>query len=239
MMLRTKKNVKFAITIVGSVNNYIKESLKSSPERLLYNKITVFVKDPLPEDIDLDYVLSSIEKKVPEHLVYGIDMAYVGQFEEFEDRQTNAAYKDGALYITNEQSDEDDMIDDIVHEMSHACEESYYSLIYSDGKIQNEFAGKRKKLFEILKAEEYKVDIEDFLNIDFSKEFDEFLYQEVGYDKLTFFTMGLFVSPYGATSYREYFANGFEHYFLTNPQYVEVVSPAVYEKVDGLVFMEI
>jgi hypothetical protein len=114
--------------------------------------------------------------------------------------------------------------------MSHACEESYYSLIYSDGKIQNEFVGKRKRLFEILKAEEYKVDIEDFLNIEYSKEFDEFLYQEVGYDKLTFFTMGLFVSPYGATSYREYFANGFEHYFLTDPQYVKVVSPAVYEK---------
>jgi hypothetical protein len=224
---------------VESVNNYIKESLKTSSEKLLFNKIVVFIKDPLPEDIDLDYVLSSIEKKIPEHLVYGIDMVYVGYFEEFKERQVNAAYKDGALYITNEQSDEDDMIDDIVHEMSHACEESYYSLIYSDGKIQNEFVGKRKRLFEILKVEEYKVDIEDFLNIDYSKEFDEFLYQEVGYDKLTFFTMGLFVSPYGATSYREYFANGFEHYFLTDPQYVKVVSPAVHDKVDGLVFMEI
>ena len=221
------------------MNNYIKESLNSSPERLLYNKIRVFVKDPLPKSIGLDYVLTSIEKRIPEHLVYGIDMVYIGQFEEFEDRQTNAAYKDGALYITNEQSDEADMIDDIVHEMSHACEESYYSLIYSDGKIQNEFGGKRKRLFETLKAEEYKVDIEDFLNIDYSKEFDTFLYQEVGYDKLTFFTMGLFVSPYGATSYREYFANGFEHYFLDDFQHVKVVSPAVYEKIDGLVFMEI
>ena len=193
----------------------------------------------MPKDIKLDHVLSSIEKRVPEHLAYGIDMVYVGDFEEFKERNVNAAYKDGALYVSNEQTDEEDMIDDIVHEMSHACEESYYSLIYSDSKIQNEFAGKRKRLFETLKAEEYKVDIEDFLNIDYSKEFDEFLYQEVGYDKLTFFTMGLFVSPYGATSYLEYFANGFEHYFLNDPQYVKVVSPAVYEKIDGLVFMEI
>ena len=221
------------------MSSYIKESLKSSSERLFYNKIAVFIKDPLPKEIDLDHVLSSIQKRVPEHLSYSIDMMYIGDFEEFKERSINAAYKDGALYITNEQSDEDDMIDDIVHEMSHACEESYYSLIYSDGSIQAEFAGKRKRLFEILKAEEYKVDIEDFLNIDYSKEFDEFLYQEVGYDKLTFFTMGLFVSPYGATSYREYFANGFEHYFLTDPQYVEVISPAVYDKIDGLVFMEI
>ena len=79
----------------------------------------------------------------------------------------------------------------------------------------------------------------DFLNIDYSKEFDEFLYREVGYDKLTFFTMGLFVSPYGATSYREYFANAFEHYFLTDPQYVKIISPAAYDKIDGLVFMDI
>ncbi len=235
--LRATTSVK--IVTVGSVNNYIEESLRTSPERTLFNKITVFVKDPLPEDVDIDYVLSSIEKKVPEHLVYGIDMVYVGQFEEFEKRETNAAYKDGALYITNDQSDEDDMIDDIVHEMAHACEETYFSLIYSDGTIQDEFIGKRKRLYEILKVEGYDVSLDDFLNTDYSEKFDSFLYREVGYDKLTFFTMGLFVSPYGATSYREYFANAFEHYFLTDPQYVKIISPAVYDKIDGLIFMEI
>ena len=224
---------------VGSVNNYIEESLRNSPEKLFFNKATVFVKDPLPENVNIDRVLSLIEKRVPEHLAYGIDMVYIGQFQEFDDRDVNAVYKDGAIYVTNEQSDEKDMIDDIIHEIAHACEDTYHSLIYADDKIQNEFVGKRRKLFEILKTEGYKVSLEDFLNTEYSREFDEFLYQEVGYDKLTFFTMGLFVSPYGATSYREYFANGFEHYFLNEPQYVKVVSPAVYEKIDGLVFMEI
>ena len=224
---------------VGSVNNYIEESLRNSPEKLFFNKATVFVKDPLPENVNIDRVLSLIEKRVPEHLAFGIDMVYIGQFQEFDDRDVNAVYKDGAIYVTNEQSDEKDMIDDIIHEIAHACEDTYHSLIYADDKIQNEFVGKRRKLFEILKTEGYKVSLEDFLNTEYSREFDEFLYQEVGYDKLTFFTMGLFVSPYGATSYREYFANGFEHYFLNEPQYVKVVSPAVYEKVDGLVFMEI
>jgi hypothetical protein len=224
---------------VGNVNNYIRENIDTFSEKLLFNKIVVFVKDPLPEGIKLDYILSSIEKKVPEHLTYGIDMIYIGDFEEFHERDTNAAYKDGALYVTNSQSDEDDMIDDIVHEMAHACEESYYSLIYSDRKIHDEFIGKRKKLFDILKQEGYNITLKDFLNIEYSREFDEFLYKEVGYDKLTFFTMGLFVSPYGTTSYREYFANGFEHYFLNDPQYVKIVSPSVYDKIDGLVFMEL
>ena len=81
--------------------------------------------------------------------------------------------------------------------------------------------------------------LDDFVNTEYSEDFDQLLYKEVGYDRLTFFTMGLFVSPYGATSYREYFANGFENYFLNDPQYVKVVSPAVYDKIDGLVFMEV
>ena len=171
--------MKYVLANVERVNSYIKESLRTSVERTLFNKITVFIKDPLPEDVDLDIVLSSIEKTIPEHLIYGIDMIYIGQFEEFEDRDVNAMYKDGALYITNKQSDEADMIDDIVHEMSHACEETYHSLIYADGKIQNEFIGKRKRLYEILKAEEYKVSLEDFLNTEYSKDLDVFLYQEV------------------------------------------------------------
>ena len=235
--LRAIKNVK--IVTVGSVNNYIKETLRTSSERLLYNKITVFVKASLPDDVNLDFVLSSIEEKVPEHMSYGVDMVYIGDFEEFRERDVNAAYRDGAIYVTNHQSDEDDMIDDIVHEIAHASEESYYSLIYSDRQIHDEFIGKRRKLFDILKQEGYNITLEDFLNIEYSREFDEFLYKEVGYDKLTFFTMGLFASPYGATSYREYFANSFEHYFLNEPQYVKIISPAVYDKIDGLVYMEV
>ena len=74
---------------------------------------------------------------------------------------------------------------------------------------------------------------------EYNQKFDEFLADVVGYPTLLTLTMGLFVSPYGATSYREYFANGFEHYFLEYPEYIKSTSPAVYEKVDGLVFMEI
>ena len=200
----------------------------------------VYFKDSLDNDeIDVERVIAKIEGMLPEHLLSELEMIIVGWFDEFEDRNINAFYKDGALHVSNIQDDENDMIDDIVHEMAHACEETYSSLIYSDGMIQDEFIGKRKRLYEILKVEGYEVSLEDFLNTEYSEKFDLFLYEDVGYDKLTFFTMGLFVSPYGATSYREYFANGFEHYFLTDPQYVKVISPAVYDKIDGLVFMEI
>jgi hypothetical protein len=224
---------------VNKVNEYLTESLKNSKEKMLANKVPVIIKDKLPGDIDLQFILDVVEKKIPEHFLYGIDIVYVGDFEEFKDREINALYQDGALYITNKQSNNEDMIDDIFHEIAHACEESYFSLIYSDGKIQDEFLTKRKKLFDILSQEGYNVSMGDFLNIDYTEEFDEFLHKEIGYDRLTFLTMGLFVSPYGATSWREYFANGFEHYFLEYPGYIKNTSPAVYEKIDGLAFMQI
>jgi len=220
------------------MDNYIRESLEEGVEKLLFRRIVVYIKDPLPEDFDLDYVLSEVQKAVPEHLTYGVDSIFVGQFDDIEDRELDALYQDGAIYTTNKQQSEDDMIDDIVHELSHANEETYAALIYADGKIENEFLGKRKKLLDILKAEGYNVSIDTFMNTEYSKDFDMFLYKEVGYEKLTMFTMGLFVSPYGATSLREYFANGFEHYFLHDLNYVKIISPAVYEKVDGITFME-
>ena len=89
-----------------------------------------------------------------------------------------------------------------------------------------------------MKAEGYGISEEYFNELDYNKKFDEFLYKDVGYDKLTYMTMGLFASPYGATSLREYFANWFEHYILKDPGYLSKISPKLYEKIENLVFKE-
>jgi len=41
-------------------------------------------------------------------------------------------------------------------------------------------------------------------------------------------TMGLFASPYGATSLKEYFANGFEKFYLGETRLVKATSPVLY-----------
>jgi hypothetical protein len=73
---------------------------------------------------------------------------------------------------------------------------------------------------------------------EYNKKFDDFLANEVGYPTLLSLTMGLFVSPYGATSIQEYFANGFEKYFLEGPRQVRTISPVLYEKIDTVVHDE-
>ena len=220
------------------MNNYIENTLKESKQKTLINNIYTYVKDPLPEGFDLDHVLDFIKKTIPEHLVYGLETIFIGQFEELAERDLDSVYKDGTIYVTNKQLDEDGMIEDVVHELAHLVEERLGEHVYTDRMIINEFLGKRNRLYEILKAEKYNVAIEDFYELEYNKEFDEFLYQEVGYEKLTYMTMGLFVSPYGATSLREYFADGFDFYFLKDPGYLAKISPKLYKKIENLVFKE-
>ena len=75
----------------------------------------------------------------------------------------------------------------------------------------------------------------DFLNPDYSREFDEFLYKKVGYPLLRTITQGLFYSPYAATSLREYFANGFENLHIKKDyNYLQIMSPVLYYKIENL-----
>jgi hypothetical protein len=214
----------------------IKKDNLMKKEHFFYDgKIKVFIKDPLPENIDLSQVLEKIEKLVPYSLIHTVDIVYIGYFDDMIDRDINAKYEDGAIYLTNMQQDVDDMVDDIVHEMAHAVEEQYGRDLYGDDNIELEFIGKRSKLERIMKHQKIDITRQDFMNIDYSSEFDSFLYQEVGYPLLRSLTVNLFVSPYGATSLKEYFANGFEAYFLGNRKTLLNLSPHIYMKITDLI----
>ena len=55
------------------------------------------------------------------------------------------------------------------------------------------------------------------------------------YPILGMYTSNLFYSPYAATSLREYFANGFEAFFMGEDiQRLKKVSPILYNKITGL-----
>ena len=78
-----------------------------------------------------------------------------------------------------------------------------------------------------------------FLNTDFDLEFDEFLYKTVGYPTLRLVTTNLFYSPYGSTSLREYFANGFEAFFMKEDiNLLKKISPILYGKIIELLKLE-
>ena len=206
------------------------EAKKELGEYILFGSIQVYTIKPLPDNVNLGSVLQTIEEKVPKVFFHNVDSIYIGQFKEFEERHVNAFYSDRAIFVTNHQDNSEDLLDDIVHETAHAVERMFPAYIY-DHYLEHEFLSKREKLFRRLKAEDWDVKIGPFLEAEHSQEFDQFLYMNIGYPLLTSLTSDLFNSPYAITSLQEYWANGFEHYFIGDSQRIKNISPTLYKKI--------
>ena len=216
---------------IGYVKKTSERHLNERREFSLFNKTTIFIKDFLPKEVNITKVVKEIEKKLPAHLAYDLDAIYIGQFPELNTREVESVYMNGAIFISNNQNSVEEMCSSIVHEVAHGVEDRYGEDIYGDSEVVSEFISKRKKLASLLKEQGINCNVKLFLTIDFNQQFDDFLYKEVGYDLLNRLSAGLFISPYAATSIREYFANGFECYFCKEPEYLEKVSPKLYSKI--------
>ena len=209
-------------------------------EFVMSESVQVYVKDKISNGVEIKSVLDIINSYVPSHLLREVDTIYVGLFNDFEEKETSAAFKDGAIYVSSEQESEQDLVDDLVHEVAHSLEAPYGYLIYGDDKLKNEFLSKREKLYEVLKSEGLSPPESLFLDFEYDSTVDDYLYKEVGYDRLNFIvaSYGLFTSAYSATSLREYFANGFEYYFLDNPKELADICPVLYKKIEELHYYE-
>ena len=193
--------------------------------------LQVYFKDQLLNNVDIESVVSRVEATLPDHLRSEVDMIVVGHFDEFEERSINAFYDSGAVYVSNIQHDEEDLYDDLVHEISHSLEGPFGYEIYGDEEIKNEFILKREHLYNILWKSGFKAPRTFFNNLEYDKEFDEFLYQDIGYGKLSTLVRGLFINPYAATSLREYFATAFTDFYLhSDHSSLQQVSPKLYKK---------
>ena len=134
-----------------------KKQLKERKMYSIFGSVHVFLKDELPDDINLPVILKKIELLIPEHFINNLDSIYIGYFKEFDERDINAFYKDDTIYVTNLQQNEEDLLDDIIHEIAHIVESNYINEIYSDDQIEVEFLGKRKRLEHMLEYEGFRV----------------------------------------------------------------------------------
>ena len=75
-------------------------------------------------------------------------------------------------------------------------------------------------------------------NIEYDNDIDDFLYKKVGYDILNQMVVGVFPSPYAATSVSEYFARGLEEYFIGDNNSLKEMSPVLFRIINKLVDME-
>lgn len=213
---------------------YIKSRQQDS-KHFKVRGIEIFVKNEISNGVSIKVAVEELFSIVPGKLMVNINSIHVGEFKELSSRKIQALYKDSSIFMTNKQRSQEDILDDLVHEVAHSVEEIREAEIYSDNKIKDEFLSKRKELWFRLKNEGFEKDVSDFLRVEYNSEFDLFLYKEVGYPLLSSVAASLFYSPYGATSIREYFANGFEAFFLREDLgRLNSTSPSLFKKIANL-----
>jgi len=215
------------------VNKLVKRlKEQQNVEYLLFNSIPIIIKDKLTNNIDIRSLIKSVENVLPYSFRKLINSIIILDDPIFSQRKINAFYHNDTLFISNNQDDENDILDDIVHEYSHALEEKFEEEIYFDGSIKDEFISKRIQTERILRTSGYDTKNYDFKEISYNKSLDNLFLNVIGYDKFQSLTKyRLFINPYAATSLREYFATGFEEYILGDHQELQVVSPKLYEKI--------
>ena len=209
---------------------WIHESIKRSRkmrDHFSLNGVSVIIKDALPQEVNLEFVLNYIAARVPFFLTQNIEIIYVGKFPEMEEREINAFYENDAIYVTNEQEEEMDMIEDIIHEISHAVEQNNQEFIYESGQLQREFLGKRRALSNLL-SRKYKVPADFDIDVEYDRAIDDFLFRDVGYDALNQICVGIFPSAYACTSVSEYWAKGFEELFIGETNDLKQMCPVLY-----------
>ena len=221
--------------MTNGIEQYIRETAEVEREEMIaFGKVDVIVKDDLPKNVNLSKVLYIVRQTLPEKYFHGLEEIHVSNDIKFQERDINAFYDDMKLYISPDQDNERDMIDDIVHEMAHHLEVIAAEEIYADKAILKEFLKKRKQLNFELRSEGYDTSEYDLENASYDKGLDFFLYKRVGYKTLNYLIPGLFVRPYAVTSVREYFASGIEAFYLGNKSELMKTSPVLYKKIDEL-----
>jgi len=202
--------------------NYVKNK-KTSNQRV--GLLNIVFKDQFLNDVDHVIVFEKINQLLPEHILNLVEIIYIGDFGEFKERDIDAMYSDGAIYISNNNGDENNLIKDIIHEFAHATEDGFGETVYADGTIEQNFLSKREKINAFINYEKQSLSRPEY-----DENLDSFLKDEVGYEKINNLSRGLFLGAYSITSLREYFARGFEEYYLGDRDYLKKICPYIYIK---------
>ena len=107
------------------LQNSFNNAALSRREYSIFGRDIVFLKDQLPDNVSLENVIKKVEEILPPWVMAEVDVIYIGHFDIFDMRNFNSVYENGAIYITNDQDDDNDMVDDLVHEAAHAIEIPY------------------------------------------------------------------------------------------------------------------
>jgi len=214
--------------------DYITEKVENTTRFFKFGPVNVEEIEPVNGNVNLQAIFKTVEKHFPSHYFTDLRAVKIGNFADLQNKNFSALYDDGIFYISNTQPDSQSILNDVVHEFAHHLEKIYTEFIYGDDSIVKEFLRKRQGLNFELRSEGYWTDEYDFDELKYNEEFDNFLYKRVGKNMLRMATSGIFIRPYASVSLREYFATGFEAYYLGERETLSRISPQLYNKIEEL-----
>ena len=194
-------------------------------------KDTYFIiKDSPYYDLDFSLVISTLNKTIPAYLVNNIDVIYFGHFQDLLDKTMTASFKDDCIYVMNTHASEQEIVDDIVHEIAHALEGYAGIHIYADGQLEKEFREKKKIVAYLMEKDNVKIP-KQFFDTEYNYDMDMYFLNDIGYNQVLKYTQGLFPSPYSMNSIREYWAVCFEKYVSGGEVGLRRICPVATEKI--------
>tara|TARA_R100000234_G_scaffold49340_1_gene29611 strand:+ start:1877 stop:2569 length:693 start_codon:yes stop_codon:yes gene_type:complete len=216
---------------------YIKNRSSLIQENISVNSVDVDIQSEVPDNVNISKILTIVKGTLPKSYFKKLDGIVIADLEEFERRNISAKYSedDNKLYLSADRQDNNaDMLDDVYHEIGHHVETLYPEQIYGDKAIQDEFLLKRKQLYFELASEGYNMTPYNLANPVYNKDLDDFFYKRVGKRMMNMVTAGISIRPYAMVSLKEYFAVGFEQYYLGNDKDLHKISPVLYKKISEL-----
>ena len=120
-----------------SLKNYI-QNKKS--DNFTYKGIEVIIKDKIEQDVSIEKVLKIVTSKIPNHLTSNFKRLYIGDFENMREREIQAFYSNKSIYITNRLKNDEDLLDDLIHEIYYKDFNFFITVLSNDGFISNYFS---------------------------------------------------------------------------------------------------
>jgi len=194
---------------------------------------------------DIKILLASLNH-LPSSLFKNTTTIYIFSPEEDLKSNFNSTFYNGIVTVNLKTvKDGEDLLKLVIHELFHSLEPEIKNEndpmfgVYQ--RVEQEYMTKKVALLTLLKNDpgvNKKPKPEYWKQIDFSNDFDNYLYSEVTYPVLQFKLENLFPSPYSITSLSEYMCVGLEIYLFENREWINNYCPELYDLLKTLVPMK-
>ena len=217
---------------MDSKRQYIVETARKSQHKNGFRIENVKILISSNPSFDVQDFFKNAAKKIPQELFNAADTIYVGKFIKPSSSLSAKTFND--VIFLNNSEDIKEMFSSLLHELSHCYQQKFHEEVFGDALLEKEFLNKRKKLFHKLTSHGIPtLPYPYFEATSYDKDFDSYLYNQIGYDDLRYIISGIFPTCYSVTSLGEYFSVGTEC-FLTGKENMLIDCPILQKKVNKL-----